>query len=90
MNDYVKKGGLTEDTVGRKCLCNALMADVGMGQIQAGGYEEISLLTAGDDLNNVARMVKPGRTSYSATEVVGYLMGIETNVSTTLANEISY
>ncbi len=29
VDDYVRKGGAREDTVGRKCLCNALLADVG-------------------------------------------------------------
>ena len=74
VKDYVKKGGLEEDTVGRKCLCNALMADIGMGQIQANGTPELPLLTAGDDLNNVVRMLKPGKTSYSAKDVIQYLL----------------
>lgn len=72
--DYVKKGGLEEDTVGRKCLCNSLMADIGMAQIQAGGYKETHLLTAGDDLNNIGRMMKPGKESYSAKDVINYLL----------------
>ena len=74
VKDYVKKGGLEEDTVGRKCLCNALMADVGMGQIQAGGQAELPLLTAGDDLNFIVRMIKPGKNSYSAKDVIEYLL----------------
>lgn len=74
VKDYVKKGGLEEDTVGRKCLCNALMADVGMGQIQANGQSELPLLTAGDDLNNIVRMIKPGQKSYSAKDVIQYLL----------------
>ena len=74
VKDYLKKGGLEEDTVGRKCLCNALMADVGIGQIQANGQPELPLLTAGDDLNNIVRMIKPGKTSYSATDVIDYLL----------------
>ena len=32
---YVRKGGSIEATVGRKCLCNALMADVGLGSAGA-------------------------------------------------------
>lgn len=72
--DYVKKGGLEEDTVGRKCLCNSLMADIGQPQIQAGGQKEVHLLTAGDDLNNIARMMKPGKESYSARDVIAYLL----------------
>ena len=34
---YVRKGGAIEATVGRKCLCNALMADVGLGQHRRDG-----------------------------------------------------
>lgn len=75
--DYIKKGGLEEDTVGRKCLCNALMADIGMAQIQADGTPEIHLLTAGDDLNNIGRLVKQGQGTYGATDVIGYLLGPE-------------
>jgi len=75
VNDYVRKGGLEEDTVGRKCLCNSLFADIGQPQIQAGGQKEIHLLTAGDDLNNIGRMMKSGKESYSAKDVIAYLMG---------------
>ncbi|MNY65580.1 hypothetical protein D3C86_2028690 [compost metagenome] len=53
------------------------MADIGMGQVQAGGAEEMPLLTAGDDLNNIARMIKPGQTSYSAKDVISYLLSLE-------------
>lgn len=90
VKDYVRKGGLEEDTVGRKCLCNALMADVGMGQIQAGGIEERPLLTAGDDLNNIARMMKPGKKSYGAKDVIAYLLSRELPLisSKTLSNDL--
>lgn len=74
VEDYLKKGGKLEDTVGRKCLCNALMADIGMPQVQAGGEIEKPMLTAGDDLNNLGRILKPGHTSYTAKEVVQYLL----------------
>lgn len=74
VQDYLKKGGLEEDTVGRKCLCNSLMADIGMPQIQAGGHKEVHLLTAGDDLNNIARMMKNGKETYHAKDVVNYLL----------------
>lgn len=75
VQDYLKKGGLEEDTVGRKCLCNALFADVGMPQVQAGGAVETHLLTAGDDLNNVSRLFKDGNVDYSAADVIQYLLG---------------
>ncbi len=74
VQDYVKKGGLEEDTVGRKCLCNALMADIGMGQVQSWGQKEVHLLTAGDDLNNISRMMKNNKEHYHAADVVNYLL----------------
>lgn len=75
--DFLKKGGEEEETVGRKCLCNALMADIGMPQIQAGGQVELHLLTAGDDLNNIGRLIKSGKGTYSAVDVISYLLGPE-------------
>lgn len=75
VSDYIKKGGLEEDTVGRKCLCNALFSDVGLAQVQAGGHIEPHLLTAGDDLNKVSRLFKNGKVDYSAADVVNYLLG---------------
>lgn len=71
--DYVKKGGDEEDTRGRKCLCNALMADIGMAQTQTWGDRELPLLTAGDDLNQLTRILK-GRTSYGAADVLDYIL----------------
>jgi NAD(P)H-dependent flavin oxidoreductase YrpB (nitropropane dioxygenase family) len=75
--DYVKKGGDVEDTLGRKCLCNALMADIGMGQIQTWGDKELPLLTAGDDLNQLTRILN-GKSSYGAEDVLHYILSEET------------
>jgi len=69
---YVKKGGKLEDTVGRKCLCNALMADVGHGQRRDDGREEMPLVTSGDDLVNIGRFARSAD-GYSAVEVIDYL-----------------
>lgn len=74
---YVKKGGSEGDTEGRKCLCNALMADVGHPQMRKDGPER-PLVTSGDDLERILRFTH-GRTSYTAGEVIDYLLsGIET------------
>jgi len=72
-SDFVKKGGRVEDTAGRKCLCNALMANIGLGQIQSGAYQEAPLLTAGDDMDVLKLIVKPGQTSYKASDVLAFL-----------------
>ena len=59
-----------EDTVGRKCLCNALMANVGHAQVRKDKSVEPPLITVGDDLNSVLLYLAPGRDSYSAADVV--------------------
>jgi nitronate monooxygenase len=72
--NYVAKGGKVEDTVGRKCLCNSLMANIGHQQTRKDGYVEPPLVTIGDDLNTVAQFLAPGRDSYTAADVVQSLL----------------
>jgi nitronate monooxygenase len=71
---YLSKGGHVEDTVGRKCVCNGLLANIGYQQKRNGRREEYPLITAGDDLPTVLRFLKPGRADYSAADVVSSLM----------------
>jgi len=71
---YGRKGGAVEDTFGRKCLCNALMANIGMGQLRH-GLPELPLVTAGDDLRTIARFIPPGQETYSARDVVEKILG---------------
>ena len=80
VDTYVAKGGKIEDTVGRKCLCNALMANIGYQQTRKDGFVEPPLVTVGDDLNTVAQFLAPGRTSYSAADVVQSLLSLASNV----------
>jgi len=74
VDDYLRKGGEEQDTVGRKCLCNGLMANLGLGQTQRGGELEKPLITSGDDVVDVARFLKPGASSYTAIDVLEYLL----------------
>ena len=46
---YLRKGGAIEDTVGRKCLCNALAANVGLAQTRKDGFVEPTLVTLGSN-----------------------------------------
>jgi NAD(P)H-dependent flavin oxidoreductase YrpB (nitropropane dioxygenase family) len=71
---YVRKGGAVEDTAGRRCLCNALLANIGLGQLRDGGRVERPLLTSGDDLVHLAEFLA-GRERYGAVDVVEYLLG---------------
>ena len=70
--DYARKGGRVADTAGRKCLCNALVATAGLGQLRQ-GVREPAAVTAGDEMVDVARLVPPGCDHYSAADVVRYL-----------------
>jgi len=74
VEDYVRKGGEETDTHGRKCICNGLMANIGLGQTQRDGQQEKPLITSGDDVENVARFLEPGAQTYKAADVIEYLM----------------
>jgi len=81
--NYLAKGGKIEDTVGRKCLCNALMANIGHAQVRKGDVEEPALVTVGDDLNTIATFLAPGRQSYTAADVVRSLLSLSAEVEET-------
>ncbi len=73
-DDYVRKGGNAADTVGRKCLCNGLASTVGLAQSRHGVLEP-PLVTAGNEISDLARLLKNGRDGYTAEDVVRYLRG---------------
>jgi len=82
IDDWVKKGGAIEATVGRKCLCNGLMANAGLPQISPfkakdsdSKYVEEILITAGDDVNQCRRYMKEGVYEYAAKDVIDFLLG---------------
>jgi NAD(P)H-dependent flavin oxidoreductase YrpB (nitropropane dioxygenase family) len=72
---YLAKGGKLEDTQGRKCLCNSLLSDVGMGQVQRGGALEPVLVTSGDDLLTLGDFLIQDTSGYTARGVLEYLLG---------------
>ena len=72
---YVAKGGRLEGTVGRKCLCNALVANIGMPQLAVDGTRERCLITLGDDFVNIGRFCTLEQPDYSAEHVVNVLLG---------------
>jgi NAD(P)H-dependent flavin oxidoreductase YrpB (nitropropane dioxygenase family) len=74
IQDYLRKGGELQATEGRKCLCNALMANAGLAQVQKDGSTEGTLVTSGDDLGAIARALPAGAQSYSAAEAISHLL----------------
>ncbi len=73
VDEYLAKGGALEDTVGRKCLCNALLANIGLGQTQPNGYHEQPLFTLGDDTSYLRCLMAGPEDSYSALDVLDFL-----------------
>lgn len=74
---YARKGGDAADTVSRACLCNGLMASVGLGQVRrATGYVENPLVTLGSDLDGVHAMFQLHPHGWSAAEAVTWLLGL--------------
>ncbi|MBI3469527.1 MAG: nitronate monooxygenase [Planctomycetes bacterium] len=72
---YVRKGGKPDDTQGRKCVCNGLLAAIGLGQTRTGSGSEKPLVTSGDDVCHLGRFLPtPEATTYSARDVVEYLL----------------
>jgi nitronate monooxygenase len=69
------KGVTPEEAANRKCLCNALLANVGMPQRLRDGTYELCLVTLGDDLVNVGRFCKNGNPDYTAEDVIRTLLG---------------
>jgi hypothetical protein len=50
------------------------MSNIGFGQIRADGLADGTLLTAGNDVANVARYLPPGQESYTAADVMRHLL----------------
>lgn len=73
VEDYVRKGGNIEDTVGRKCLCNGLVSAIGVAQSRA-SIKEKSIVTAGNDAIFIKRFIKPGNKHYQAIDVINHIL----------------
>lgn len=72
---YVAKGGKPEDTAHRKCVCNALMANIGYPQLRSGGYLEPGLVTSGNDLTELGPFLPADGSAYCAADVIAVLLG---------------
>lgn len=75
---YLSKGGQEEATHGRKCLCNALLANIGIPQVRGtnGKYVESGMVTSGDDLTEIPAFLTPGQSTYRAADVIAKLLEV--------------
>lgn len=75
---YLGKRGLVRNTEERRCLCNGLLACVGLGQIKAHNgqvHEEPAIVTLGDHLDGIRRLSRNGQAHYWARDVVADILG---------------
>lgn len=70
---YLRKGGSAEEAEGKYCLCNGLLATIGLGQIRRGSHVQ-PLVTMGEDLGFLEQILKQDQSTYSAAEVIDYLL----------------
>ncbi len=70
---FARKGGDRSLSSEARCLCNALMANVGLGMKYAGGYLEKPLLTVASQLESLRRLIRKAGFDYTAADVVRFL-----------------
>lgn len=81
LEDYIRKGGKVEDTVGARCLCNGLFVAAGIGD-----PNESPIFTMGDDVSFLPHLMQDETSSYRASEAIRYLLS-ETNAADILPRE---
>lgn len=74
IQDFLRKGGCIEETVGRKCVCNGLASTVGIGQFRKETGLELAITTAGNDIAQVAQFLAPDKMTYKAEDVIRCLL----------------
>lgn len=74
VEDYVRKGGEADHTIGRKCVCNGLLSTIGYGQVRQNGWVEPALITSGDDTSFLQHLELGSDGLYGAKQVVDYIL----------------
>lgn len=72
VKNYLSKGGTYAETIGKQCLCNGLLATIGLGQTREEGVE-LPIVTAGEDFSFVPHLINKIDLHYSAKNVIDYL-----------------
>jgi nitronate monooxygenase len=78
IEDFVSKRGLERNTQGRRCLCNGLLACVGLGQVNNYSgemVEEPAIVTLGNHVEGIRRLSRNGQATYWVCDVVRDILG---------------
>ncbi len=71
-----KEGVIDDGTSGKRCLCNALFATIGMPSEYEDGYTEKAIVTIGSRLENVRNLLKQ-RADFTARDVINYILKVK-------------
>lgn len=74
VSNFVRKGGTAEEAAEKQCLCNGLLATVGLGQVRRDGVE-LPIVTAGQDFEPVNRMAVRAGVDYTVADILAYFLG---------------
>ncbi len=72
--DFSRKRGLPFNAAGKRCLCNGLLAAVGLGQTHPRNGGEPAIVTLGNNLDGVRRLSRQGQVTYWACDVVNDIL----------------
>ncbi len=75
LHHYVLKGGAPGLAARQPCICNGLLAGLGLAQVQYGRELERALIPAGEDVRELTHFLKPGGEDFTAAEVIAVLTG---------------
>ncbi len=71
---FLKKGGAIEETNKKACLCNALLANIGLAQHRLDSYIEEKFVTLGSDLSGPKSMITKFPSGWSAAEAISEII----------------
>lgn len=71
---FLAAGGAPDEIPGRRCLCNGLLAAIGLGQKRGAGGGEVPIVTLGDDWSALAALARQHGGDYGASDVIAYLL----------------
>ncbi len=81
VEEYTEKGGKSQETKNKVCLCNGLLATIGWGQKRRNGHNEQPVVTIGKDLSFLRDIILLYGREYSAKNVIEYLLTKENSTS---------
>jgi nitronate monooxygenase len=82
VKSFINKGGQIPDTVGRKCVCNGLFANIGLPQIRKKTGAEPPMVTCGNEVGSIHQFAaNASATSYTAKQVIDTLLPQETLIA---------